>query len=114
MANIMGLLWHEGEKNPHPEDYDAFDSGSEGDIMFEVDRLVEIDVLEKITSAESGGWGSPSFIIAKSNGQVRFLSDLREVNKRIVRKPFPLPKISDTLQRMEKFQWASAIDLNIV
>jgi len=82
-------------------------------IKKEVDRLVEIDVLEKITSAQSGGWGSPSFIIAKSNGQVRFLSDLREVNKRIVRKPFPLPKISDTLQRMEKFQWASAIDLNM-
>ena len=82
-------------------------------IKKEVDRLVEIDVLEKITSAESGGWGSPSFIIAKSNGQVRFLSDLREVNRRIVRKPFPLPKISDTLQRMEKFQWASAIDLNM-
>lgn len=79
----------------------------------EVDRLVEIDVLEKISSDEANGWGSPSFIIAKANGQVRFLSDLREVNKRITRKPFPLPKISDTLQRMEKFQWASAIDLNM-
>lgn len=47
----------------------------------EVDRLVEIDVLEKISSDEANGWGSPSFIIAKANGQVRFLSDLREVNK---------------------------------
>ena len=60
----------------------------------EVDRLVEIGVLELITSEESKGWGSPSFIIAKSNGQVRFLSDFREVNKRILRRPFPLPKIA--------------------
>jgi hypothetical protein len=79
----------------------------------EVDRLVEIGVLELITSEESKGWGSPSFIIAKSNGQVRFLSDFREVNKRILRRPFPLPKIAETLQRMEKFMWASAIDLNM-
>jgi len=79
----------------------------------EVQRLVDIDVLEPITSEQSGGWGAPSFIIAKPNGQVRFLTDFRQVNKRIERQPFPLPKISETLQRLEGFQWASAIDLNM-
>ena len=79
----------------------------------EVQRLVDIDVIEPITGEQSGGWGAPSFIIAKPNGQVRFLTDFRQVNKRIKRQPFPLPKISETLQRMEGFQWASAIDLNM-
>jgi hypothetical protein len=41
------------------------------------------------------------------------LSDLREVNKRIVRKPFPLPKISTVLQEMEGFTFATALDLNM-
>lgn len=79
----------------------------------EVDRLVEIGVLEKISGEECGGWASPSFIIAKPNGQVRFLTDFREVNKRIVRKPFPLPKIGETLQQMEGFTYASAVDMNM-
>jgi hypothetical protein len=44
---------------------------------------------------------------------VRFLSDFREVNKRIVRKPFPLPKISTVLQELEGFTFATALDLNM-
>ena len=79
----------------------------------EVERLVEIGVLEEISGEECRGWGSPSFIIAKPNGQVRFLTDFREVNKRIIRKPFPLPKIAETLQQMEKFTYASAVDMNM-
>jgi hypothetical protein len=35
------------------------------------------------------------------------LSDLREVNKRIVRNPFPLPKISTVLHEMEGFTFAT-------
>eukprot|EP00804_Cyclotella_cryptica_P029954 CCRYP_020073-RA/>CCRYP_020073-RA protein AED:0.43 eAED:0.43 QI:0/0/0/1/0/0/2/0/102 len=37
-------------------------------------------------------WASPSFFTAKKNGTVRFLTNFREVNKGLVRKPFPLPK----------------------
>lgn len=76
----------------------------------EVDRLVSIDVLEPVKDSE---WGSPSFIIAKSNGQVRFLTDFRELNKRILRKPHPIPKISEMLQQMEKFSFVSSVDLNM-
>ena len=35
------------------------------------------------------------FTIVKPDGSLRSLTDLREVNKVIKRKPFPLPKISD-------------------
>jgi hypothetical protein len=55
----------------------------------------------------------PSFIIAKPNGQVRFLTDFREVNKRIVREPFSLQKIAETHQQMEGFTYASAVDMNM-
>ena len=49
----------------------------------------------------------------KKDQTVRFLSEFREVNKRIVRKPFPLPKISTVLQELEGFTFATALDLNM-
>ena len=43
---------------------------------------------------------------------LRFLIDLREINKLIERNPFPLPKIVETLKKIEKFVSATAIDLS--
>ena len=66
--------------------------------------------MEKCSDSE---WASPTFIIPKKNGTVRFITDLRQVNKRIVRKPFPIPKISDVMQKLEGFRYATALDLNM-
>jgi hypothetical protein len=41
------------------------------------------------------------------------LFDFWEVNKRLVRKPFPIPKISTVLQELEGFTYATALDLNM-
>ena len=46
-------------------------------------------------------------------GFARSVSDFREVNKRIVRKPFPIPKITTVLQELEGFTYATALDLNM-
>ena len=59
-------------------------------------------------------WASPSFIIPKSDQTVHTISDFREVNKRLVKKPFPIPKISTVLQELEGFTFATALDLNMV
>ena len=42
-----------------------------------------------------------------------FLTDLRKVNERIIRTPFPIPKISTVLQELEGFTFATALDLNM-
>jgi hypothetical protein len=55
----------------------------------------------------------PSFIVPKKDKTVCFLSDFWEVNKRLVRKPFPIPKISTALQKNEGFSYATALDLNM-
>jgi hypothetical protein len=44
---------------------------------------------------------------------VRTISDLRELNKRIVHKPYPITKISTTLQELEGFTYATTLDLNM-
>ena len=51
-------------------------------------------------------WASPAFIIPKSDQTVHMISDVMEVNKRLVRKPFPIPKISTVLQELEGFTFA--------
>ena len=35
------------------------------------------------------------------------------MNQKLKRKPYPLPKISDTLQQLEGFQYATSLDLNM-
>ena len=76
----------------------------------ELDRLIKIGVLEQVQESE---WGTPVFIIPKKEGTVRFLTDYRRVNGQIIRKPFPIPKIADTLQQLEGFKFATALDLNM-
>ncbi len=72
--------------------------------------VCKLGVLERQHYSE---WALPSFIVPKKNGTVRFLSDFREVNKRLIRKPFPTPKISTVLQEFEGFTFATALDLNM-
>jgi hypothetical protein len=73
-------------------------------------RLVNIGVLDRVEQSE---YGTPVFIIPKKEGTVRFLTDFRQVNKTIVRKPYPIPRIGETMQQLEGFQFASALDLNM-
>eukprot|EP00804_Cyclotella_cryptica_P004890 CCRYP_004949-RA/>CCRYP_004949-RA protein AED:0.36 eAED:0.67 QI:0/0/0/1/1/1/2/0/493 len=76
----------------------------------EVQRLRDLGVLKWQDDSE---WASPTFIIPKKDNTVRVVSDFREVNKCIVRKPFPIPKISTVLQELEGFTYATALDLNM-
>ncbi len=41
------------------------------------------------------------------------ISEFRELNKHIVRKPYPIPKISTILHELEGFTYAAALDLNM-
>jgi hypothetical protein len=79
-------------------------------IIRELERLCQLGVLERQSASE---WALPSFIIPKKDKTIHFLSDFWEVNKRLVRKPFPIPKISTVLQEMEGFSYATAQDLNM-
>jgi hypothetical protein len=79
-------------------------------IMKAVERLCKLGVLERQPASE---WASPFFIIPKKDNTVCFLSDFWEVNKRLVRTPFPIPKMSTVLQEIEGFSFATALDHNM-
>ncbi len=57
--------------------------------------------------------GVANIYYTQKDSTVRTISDIRELNKRIVRKSYPIPKISTILQELECFTYATALDLNM-
>jgi hypothetical protein len=79
-------------------------------LKVEVEQLVEAGVLKQVNRSE---WAAPTFIIPKKDGSVRFISNFWELNKRIRRKPFPIPKIQDMLLKLEGFKCATSLVLAV-
>jgi hypothetical protein len=99
----QGMKPYDGRPYPIPHKHKAV-------LMKEIKQLCYIGVLEWQLSLQ---WASTTFIIAKKDSTVHTISDFRELNKCIVRKPYPIPKISMILQELEGFTYATALDLNM-
>jgi hypothetical protein len=82
----------------------------ENTLKLEIQRLCDLGVLKKVNRSE---WAVPTFIIPKKDGTVRFISDFRQLNLRIKRKPYPIPKIHDLLLKLDGFKYATTLDLNM-
>ena len=77
----------------------------------ELDALEAMGVIKRDSSSQ---WAAPAFTIPKKDGKsLRFLTDFRQINKSLIRKPYPLPKISEVLQQLEGLTFATALDLKM-
>ena len=56
--------------------------------------MVNLGVMLKVNRSE---WAFPAFTVPKKDTTLRSIADLRELNKRIKKKPYPIPKIQDML-----------------
>ena len=101
-------------KDPDAKPYHAraypVPQSQERKLREECERMVGFGVLRKINRSE---WAAPVFTVAKPDHTLRSIADLRELNKRIRRKPFPIPKIQELLQKLEGFMYATSLDLNM-
>ncbi|MFN9983067.1 MAG: hypothetical protein ACK53Y_24285, partial [bacterium] len=76
----------------------------------EIKRLESLGLHTQVASPE---WAAPTFIITKKNNTVRLITDFCGLNKCLIRKPYPIPKVPDIFRGMEKFKYATTIDLNM-
>jgi hypothetical protein len=79
-------------------------------LKHETEQLLKLGVLIRCSSSE---WAAPTFIIPKKNGTVRLISDSRKLNEMLKRMPYPIPKIAQMLQDLEKIAYAASLDLNM-
>jgi hypothetical protein len=76
----------------------------------EVEHLIKWGILRKVNRSE---WASPMFIKPKPDETLRSLANFIEINKRIKRIPYPIPKIQDMLLKLKGFKWVTTLDLNM-
>ena len=76
----------------------------------ELNLLEALKVIKKVNRSH---WGAPTFLIPNKDSTVSFISDFIEPNKRILRQPYPIPKIQDLLLRLEGFRYGTTFDLNM-
>lgn len=73
----------------------------------EVDRMLELDVIEESSSS----WSSPVVLVNKPNGKVRLCLDSRKLNGVTKKDAYPLPLIDGLLGRLRETRFISSLDL---
>ena len=66
-----------------------------------------------LTPVQQYQYGTPIFIIPKKEGTLRFITDYHMINQKLVRKPYPLPRIGKKMKHLEGFQYETALDISI-
>ena len=67
-----------------------------------------------IEEANESEWGAPSFTHPKAKtNRIGILSDCRNSNRQLKRKPYPMLKIQEMLLNLDGFQYAMSLDLNM-
>ena len=97
-------------KPVHQRPYSVAHSVSSDKLRREIDRMVEIGVLEE---DHESPWAFPSSAVPKKNQTICVVSDFCKLNDLIERHPFPIPCINAMIRDIEGFTYATVLDLNM-
>ena len=76
-------------------------------IKEEIKKMLEKGVIRESQS----DWASPVVLVKKKNGDIRFCTDYRKLNKITRKDNHPLPRIDDMIERFLGSQWFSSLDI---
>lgn len=96
-----------GDTKPIKQRHYAVSPAIERKMFIEVDRMIELGVVQESYSA----WSSPVTVVSKGNGKTRLCLDARRVNAVTVKDAYPIPKIDSILSRLNETHFISSIDL---
>ena len=77
------------------------------------DELKRLCAAGVLSPCGASAWLTPTFLIPKKDGRVRWISDFRALNKVIKRKVYNLPRIQDILSRRHGYQYFTKIDISM-
>lgn len=77
----------------------------------EIEKEISKMLKAQIIRPSNSPWSSPVIMVPKKNGTKRMCIDFRKLNKVTQQVQWPLPRIQDILDRMNKSKWFSALDL---
>ena len=77
----------------------------------EIDEMIDDEILRRKHSGSK--WMSPMFCTPKKDNRVRVVTDFRELNKHLVRRPYPMPSIRDIMQNRKNYKYFTKIDLSM-
>ena len=66
-----------------------------------------------LTSVQKSQYGTPLFITPKKESTVSFIAEYLRLKQKLVRNTYPLPRIGETMQKLEVFQYATALDMDM-
>lgn len=73
----------------------------------ELDEMLRLGIVEPSNSP----WSSPILLVKKKNGTFRFCVDYRKLNSVTVRDSYPLPMVSDILDKLRNAKYISSLDV---